>query len=315
MVRVNSVVVIAVPLGIGIGLGLWILVSLVPQLAAPRLARRLAPYLVDISAEARVIRDGLAAEPGSVVVGLISPLVARVRRGIALVLGGDDAVERRLRQAGSVMSVDGFRSRQLVWAACGLAAGIALAIVWSRSTPVPVPVVIAAVVVAGAAGMLAPEQLLAQAARRRQARIAAELPTVLELLSLALAAGEGVLDAVRRVGRVGAGELSHELGRVGADVNTGVPLPEALARCARTLDLPAVTRAVDQLVAALERGSPLADVLRSHAADVRGEARRALIEAAGRKEVAMLVPLVFLILPVTIAFALAPGVMVLQLGF
>ncbi|CAN5495734.1 hypothetical protein BH09ACT4_BH09ACT4_07940 [soil metagenome] len=29
----------------------------------------------------------------------------------------------------------------------------------------------------------------------------------------------------------------------------------------------------------------------------------------------MLVPLVFLILPVTIAFAIAPGIMVLRLGF
>ena len=40
-----------------------------------------------------------------------------------------------------------------------------------------------------------------------------------------------------------------------------------------------------------------------------------MIELAGRKEIAMLVPLVFLILPVTIAFALFPGYLVLQAGF
>jgi len=55
-------------------------------------------------------------------------------------------------------------------------------------------------------------------------------------------------------------------------------------------------------------------VLRAQAADVRVEATRQLMESAGRKEVAMLVPLVFLILPVTIAFALAPAVLVLQVG-
>ncbi len=40
-----------------------------------------------------------------------------------------------------------------------------------------------------------------------------------------------------------------------------------------------------------------------------------LLELAGKKEVAMLVPLVFLILPVTILFAVYPGIVVLQVGF
>jgi tight adherence protein C len=55
-------------------------------------------------------------------------------------------------------------------------------------------------------------------------------------------------------------------------------------------------------------------VLLAHAQDSRDDAKRRLLEAAGRKEVAMMVPLVFLILPVTIAFAIFPGILVLQLG-
>ena len=47
----------------------------------------------------------------------------------------------------------------------------------------------------------------------------------------------------------------------------------------------------------------------------RDAAKRDLIEFAGRKEIAMLVPLIFLILPVTVAFALFPGYLVLQAGF
>jgi tight adherence protein C len=57
------------------------------------------------------------------------------------------------------------------------------------------------------------------------------------------------------------------------------------------------------------------EVLRAQAQDSRDDAKRQLLESAGRKEVAMLVPLVFLILPVTVLFAIFPGVMVLQLGF
>ncbi|HMM82072.1 MAG TPA: pilus assembly protein, partial [Terrimesophilobacter sp.] len=42
---------------------------------------------------------------------------------------------------------------------------------------------------------------------------------------------------------------------------------------------------------------------------------RELLEVAGKKEVAMMFPLVFLLLPVTILFAVFPGLFVLQLGF
>ena len=59
---------------------------------------------------------------------------------------------------------------------------------------------------------------------------------------------------------------------------------------------------------AVERGTPLADVLHAQAADVREAGRRELIEAAARKEVAMMVPVVFLVLPVTVLFAFFPGV-------
>ena len=75
-----------------------------------------------------------------------------------------------------------------------------------------------------------------------------------------------------------------------------------------------MSRAVDQLVAAIDRGTPLADVLHAHAADARADEQRELIEQAGRKEIAMLVPLVFLILPVSVLFAIFPGVVMLDLG-
>jgi hypothetical protein len=44
------------------------------------------------------------------------------------------------------------------------------------------------------------------------------------------------------------------------------------------------------LVVAIERGTPLADVLRAQAVDVREIGKRALLEAGGRKEISMMVP-------------------------
>jgi hypothetical protein len=72
-------------------------------------------------------------------------------------------------------------------------------------------------------------------------------------------------------------------------------------------------RFVDAVVVALERGTPLADVLRAQADDVRGARRRTLLELAGRRDVLMLVPVVFLILPTVVLIALFPAAHALRL--
>ena len=305
----------SVPVGILLGLGLWTLLGLVPRVGAARLASRVAPYVADVSPGAREVLDRRPAEPLPFVGGLLAPLAHAVRRGIAAVLGGDDSVERRLRQAGWSLTVEGLRGRQLLAGAAGAAVGILAAVGISRSAAVSAVLVVVVVAVGAAIGVLLPDQLLGAAARARRDRIAAELPTVLEFLTLSLSAGEAVLDALRRVARSGNGDLARELGTVVAQVNAGVPLSTALDRCADEIQLPALTRTVDQLLGALERGTPLVDVLRAQAQDSREDAKRVLLEAAGRKEIAMMIPLVFLILPVTVAFAIFPGILVLRLGF
>lgn len=306
---------LAVPVGVTLGLGLWTLLGLVPRVGATRLAARVAPYVTDVSPEARGFLDRRPAEPLPFVGGLLAPVGRRLRSALAAVFGGDDSVERRLHQAGWTLTVEALRGRQLLAGVAGAAVGILLALAASRSVPVSPLLFGVIVAVCLAIGVLLPDQLLSRAARARRARIAEELPTVLEFLTLSLSAGEAVLDALRRVARAGNGDLARELGTVVAQVNAGVPLALALERCADDIQLPALSRTVDQLVGALERGTPLVDVLRAQAQDSRDDAKRGLLESAGKKEIAMMVPLVFLILPVTLAFAIFPGILVLQLGF
>ena len=69
------------------------------------------------------------------------------------------------------------------------------------------------------------------------------------------------------------------------------------------------------LAVAIERGTPLADVLRAQAQDVRDNAKRELMETAGKKEIAMLAPVVFFILPLTVIFAVFPGLSLMRLNF
>jgi len=136
---------------------------------------------------------------------------------------------------------------------------------------------------------------------------------VAELLALAVAAGESPVGALDRVVSRSGGELSADLARVLAQVRAGEPVGSAFDDLAATSGLPLVSRFAQGIATAVERGTPLADVLHAQAADVREAGRRELIESAARREVLMMVPVVFLVLPVTILFAFWPGVVGLDL--
>jgi tight adherence protein C len=75
----------------------------------------------------------------------------------------------------------------------------------------------------------------------------------------------------------------------------------------------AVRRFVDALVIAVTRGAPLIDVLHSHAKEARDSQRNQIMSAASKSEIAMMIPVVFLILPISILFALWPSLSNLNL--
>jgi tight adherence protein C len=139
----------------------------------------------------------------------------------------------------------------------------------------------------------------------------AELPVMADLLALAVVAGEAPGTALQRVSRITHGELAHDMDTALAQARAGRPLTTALGELAERTTLEPLSRFVQGIVVAIERGTPMADVLRAQAADVHESSKRALLEAGGRKELAMMVPVVFLILPVTVLFALYPGLLTL----
>jgi tight adherence protein C len=177
----------------------------------------------------------------------------------------------------------------------------------------PAPLVLL-VLLAGLAGAAARDYQLSRDVTARESLLLAELPTVAELLALSVSAGEGAVGALERVVRTTRGELSGELAATLADARSGTPLTVALERLADRTGLPGLARFAEGVAVAVERGTPLAQVLRAQAQDVREQGRRALMESGGRKEVLMMVPVVFLILPVTVMFAAFPSLAVLRVG-
>lgn len=305
----------AVICGLALGVGIWMLVSLAPRLSRPNLVTRVAPYVVDVSADARDLLDRRTADPLPVFAALVEPVAGRLRWLVDVVIGGGDVIARRLRQAGIAISVEEFRTRQLVWSAAGAGAALVFGLVASTFQPVSPAAEAAFVIVGAVGGFVGRDYLLQRSAAARVKRMTRELPTVLEFMTLSLSAGEGILDAIRRISRISHGELAAEFATVVGAVSSGLPLADSLLALGSQLQIPPLTRAIEQMTGALERGTPLAEVLRAQAQDARDDAKRELLELSGKKEVAMLVPLVFLILPTTIAIAIFPGIFVLQLGF
>jgi len=196
----------------------------------------------------------------------------------------------------------------VLWGAIGLGLGVVLTALFSVSSG-RINVLSAVLLCLGGilGGVLGRDWWLSNEIRRHEEAILAEFPVIAELLALAVTAGEGPAGAIDRVCRLTGGALAAELADALARARAGMPLMQALQQVADRTNIESLARFIDGLIVAIERGTPLAEVLRAQAADVRAAGKRALLEAGGRKEIAMMVPVVFLVLPVTVLFALYPG--------
>ena len=298
-------------LGLALGLGLLLVWGGLPRNRRATLDDRLLPYLRDAPRPSRLLDPRRVGRPGALRV-LAGPLVADLGGRIESILGGSASVRRRLQRAGKAPDVDRFRAEQVLWGAVGLLVGIVVgSLVWLGKGGSVVPAVLVVLCSVGSA-VVARDQWLSREANVREQRMLGEFPTIAELLALAVGAGEGAVGALERVCRLSHGELSAELGRCLADARAGANLEKALQGLADRTGLMSLSRFVDGMVIAVERGTPLAEVLRAQAHDVRETGRRAVMEAGGKKEIAMMVPVVFLVLPITVLFAVFPGFALLR---
>lgn len=265
---------------------------------------RVVPYIRDV-------RPDLVVGPAS------NPVRERAITVLDRVVGGRRSVERRLARLGSGArpgTVEGFRVRQLGWVVGGFALAIAGSLMLWGAGRGSVVGLLGFCLVGAIAGAILCDQDLSLRVARREKQIRAELPVVADLLALAVAAGETPVAGLERVVRAVRGALGDELSAVLAEIRTGTSVTAAFDGLASRTGIASVARFAEGLVVALERGTPLVDVLHAQAADVREAARRDLIEMGGRREVLMMVPVVFLLLPVTIVFAFFPGYVGLHLS-
>jgi len=298
-------------LGLSTGLALAIIWSRWPRLREPTLTERTAPYLGSRMQPSRLLDRAAAVRSSGARDGLQPWLHGRAKT-LDRALGGQGSeatsrLQTRLHRLARPLTVETFRVEQLTWGIAGAAFALVVGLLLGHGHATSVVPSLVLVAVGFVLGILGRDRALSNEISKRRNRMAAEFPTVVELLALAVSAGEGVAAALERVAERGHGELAHEFRRCLGDVRAGAPLLDAVRRMADRVEVTELSRFVESLTVALERGTPLADVMRAQAADAREASRRALIEAGGRKEISMMVPVVFLVLPVSVVFALFPG--------
>lgn len=292
--------------------GLLLVTTRVLTLRRPLLSVRVLPYVRDLPQMSQRSDVRVRQQPAALSV-LFGPTLRSAADAIERVLGGATSVRRRLERANLPITVHDFRVQQAVWGLLAFAGAAALSLVVALRTPDRTLPLLLLCALAFAGGVLLRENRLTAEVAERERRMLTEFPTIAELLALSVAAGEGPVTALARVVARSKGEMSVELSRVLAEIRTGTPISRALDDMARRSGVPVVARFAEGMAVAVERGTPLSDVLHAQAADVREAARRALIESGARKEILMMVPVVFVVLPVTVIFAFWPGVVGLQM--
>ncbi len=151
------------------------------------------------------------------------------------------------------------------------------------------------------------ERNLSNRCKRRAEKIEGEFPSLIEMLTLAAGAGESPVSSLKRISRRAHGHLAGEISQVVKSVEAGIPFSIALDDMSYRLGSTSIRRFVDSMIISLSRGTSLVETLSHSVQESRNHERVRLLTAAGKAEINMMIPVVFLILPVSILFALFPS--------
>jgi len=158
-------------------------------------------------------------------------------------------------------------------------------------------------------GFLLPDWELHRRAGVRHGLVLMELPTILDMLTLATSAGMALEQALEEVARHSEGVVARELRLMVRELALGQRhnLLEALDAMSRRLGTPEVEHVLGRVSAAYEQGLPLGQAMSAHAQALRERQRLHIVEEGGKASVRMLLPIALLILPALFVVVLVPA--------
>lgn len=135
------------------------------------------------------------------------------------------------------------------------------------------------------------------------------------LLAVALDSGLSLVGAIYESFSSAQGLVAKKFERLLASLELGGNLYEELAQIRTQSSGGALGDLVIKLQVSLQFGSPLSEQLLAFSQSLRQHIAQVQLTQATRKENLMLMPLVFLILPVTVLFAVFPAIQYLNLPY
>jgi len=133
-----------------------------------------------------------------------------------------------------------------------------------------------------------------------------------DLFAVALTSGLNPRSSLEKIVNFVSSDFSQALEKALKENSFGKPLLEALEEMTNEKSSKPLKPLIKQIFLALDRGTPLAEVTRSFATDQRLKLRNLITKKAAKKEIAMLMPIVFVVLPSVLAVAMYPALTVLQ---
>lgn len=304
----------AVVAGTALGVGLIIVLRSLPAMNRPSFEERVAPVLRASGHDVELFPSSRPLVSLNVVQRIFGPVLREFLKQLERFSANAEPLGRRLDQANARIGVSEYRLQQIGCAAAGALVAVAANTVAFMGGSFHGLFAVVSIVVLTFLGFALRDNMLSGQIKRRQARMLSEFPTIAEMIALAVSAGESAPGAFERVSRLSQGEMNGELRRVLAQTRSGTSFSQSLRQMSLRVQSPPISRFLDGIIVAIERGTPLADVMHAQAQDVRDLGKRELMETAGKKELSMLVPVVFGILPLTVIFAIFPGLSLLSIG-
>jgi tight adherence protein C len=141
-----------------------------------------------------------------------------------------------------------------------------------------------------------------------QAELNQELSKILQMLAIMISAGESSIAALRYISERSSGRLATLIKASLENYHNNGNLFSTLEFVSSATNSAQVRRLLNAIRISSERGSPMLDTLQNQVRSLNKEIKVNLLNKAGKSEIALLVPVVFLILPTSILFAVWPSI-------
>ncbi len=156
-------------------------------------------------------------------------------------------------------------------------------------------------------GYIGPDFWLVRLVGGRRHQMARTLPDVIDLISVSVEAGLGLVAAFQEVASRFHGPLGDELMRAIAEMRVGKTFAQALRDLSARLQIEDLTQFTASIIQAELLGISVGQALKTQAGIMREKRKQRAEEAAQKAPVKMMIPLILLILPTLFIVIMGPA--------